>query len=313
VTGKEIVDSLLRLLEIVLSWPLAVLVVILLVRRHVPVMIAELSQRLTKAPSGWEFMREIREELTTVREELTTVRKGVERLEERIAFEPSEALTPRLQTQLEAALSAFQDYFHKLGYETKSGQIAVSVRPKVEGYANYDGSLNRINLDASVGDDSDVMFREYAHHVLGSLAGVRFESWPRVQQEIEHGLADYFPCSYNNDPLLAGKFARQALDRPYVRNLDNTRNFSEQPSSSDTPHDQGEVWGAVFWEIRHLLGQEKADRLLFSAWAADPPSRRDGGRASSFARLVIETSRTLDQGRHVEQIREVFEHPGLKL
>jgi hypothetical protein len=57
-SAKEIADSVLRFLEIVVSWPVIILIVILVVRRQLPSLVAtvvpQLAQRITEAP-GLKF------------------------------------------------------------------------------------------------------------------------------------------------------------------------------------------------------------------------------------------------------------------
>ena len=110
---KEIVDALIRLLGIIVSWPLILLCFLLLIRRELPKIIAKLSERVTKGPFGFEF--------TELQQKVQLLGQKVEQLE-KLRFEPSAALTPDLQTHLQESLDAFQAYFGKLGYKSKAGK-----------------------------------------------------------------------------------------------------------------------------------------------------------------------------------------------
>jgi CheY-like chemotaxis protein len=54
-TGKDIMDRSLRFLEILISWPVLLLIVVFVVRRQLPVLVSKLADRITKAPGGFEF------------------------------------------------------------------------------------------------------------------------------------------------------------------------------------------------------------------------------------------------------------------
>ncbi len=83
-SGKEIVDSLLRLLEILVSWPTLFLVMLLLIRHQLPEIVSVLSERITKAPAGWELLREVKEDVKVVRADIKTLETRVERIDERL-------------------------------------------------------------------------------------------------------------------------------------------------------------------------------------------------------------------------------------
>jgi hypothetical protein len=61
----EVVDAVLRLLKALISWPLVLLVVVIIVRHQLPTLITDLTRRLRKAPGGFEF-NELKEQVATV-------------------------------------------------------------------------------------------------------------------------------------------------------------------------------------------------------------------------------------------------------
>jgi hypothetical protein len=162
--------------------------------------------------------------------------------------------------------------------------------------------------------DTDVLYREYAHHVLNLLVPDREQ---QVYAEIESGLADYFTCSFTNDPVFAENAAKKVFKKAYgfkqdyIRNLDNNLKFSNLPPN---PHYQqlGEIWGGAFWEIRQLLKPEVADRLLFSTWKTMASSENLNDRGESFVISLLEQSKSIEGGKYNDQIRSIFEDRGLK-
>lgn len=216
-----------------------------------------------------------------------------------------------------ASFASYQIHLQGLGYNSKTGLVGVLVYPEVAGYAHYDQVRNSIVVGKAFAGDVDVIFREYTHHALMSVVNGNF-SHP-VLSAIESSLADYFPCSFNNDAIVGEESAPELrrlsggrFDKPYVRNLENSRNFGEITMRS-SPQDAGEVWGGAFWEMRGLLKRERADKLLFSTWVALQPSDTLNNPASSFVGKLLEISRALEGGVHTERIRGVFGRRGLKL
>lgn len=217
---------------------------------------------------------------------------------------------------------SYRNYLQGLGYISKTGHVGVTVYPQVTGYAAYyDQRRNSIVVGEAFAGDVDVIFREYTHHALMSVVVKGTLGQPDLRA-IESSLADYFPCSFNNDAIFGEKSAPEfrrlsggRFDKPYVRNLENNRSFGE--ITTRLPHqdagDAGEVWGGAFWEMRGLLKRERADKLLFSTWVALQPSDTLNNPASSFVGKLLEASRALEGGAHTEQIRGVFGRRGLKL
>ena len=77
-------------------------------------------------------------------------------------------------------------------------------------------------------------------------------------------------------------------------------------------NDGSEIWGAAFWQIRELLGQEDADRLLAKTWQAFGP--RDSQTASfyaSFVESLVENSKGVGDGSQVEAVRAIFVRRGI--
>jgi hypothetical protein len=104
----EVVDAILRLFEALISWPLVLLVVVIIVRHQLPALIVDLTRRLRKAPGGFEF--------DELRDQVATVAERVKNIEEAVSFRQSAALTPALEQQLQTSLSRFYEYLKALGF-----------------------------------------------------------------------------------------------------------------------------------------------------------------------------------------------------
>jgi hypothetical protein len=258
-------------------------------------------------------------EVGTLSQEVKTLATTVTKIAELVDFKPSAALTEDLRAKLNSSFASYQSYLQKLGYRSETGQVDVGVYidPQLKDNAYYDGSRNLIVLGEPFADDTDVIFREYTHHAL--MSAVKDTRNNPDWAAIESGLADYFPCSFSNDALFGEKstlvfqklYGKQ-FDKPYIRNLENSRKFSEM-SQGSFPQIVGEIWGGAFWEMRGLLGQDAADKLLFTAWVALRPSDTLNDPAASFVNKLLETAQSLPGGgTQPGQIRLVFERRGLR-
>jgi len=69
-----------------------------------------------------------------------------------------------------------------------------------------------------------------------------------------------------------------------------------------------ETWGSIFWQMRQLLGQVAADKLLFDAWFALHPDDVQTDRGASFLRKLLEIDTA-----HQSQIKAIFAGRGLTL
>lgn len=299
---NDIINDVLRLLEILISWPVILLVIILLVHRKLPDIISSLAQRVTKAPGGFEFIAELKEDVKTLKTRVTEI-------EEEIHFIPSPALTVKLQQELKSALSKFRTYVQKLGFKHEENPVGLFVDPEFEG-SKYDELRHRIVIGEDLAIDNDVAFREYMNYVLLSKVGDADRSTAYI--EIESGLAYYFPCSFNNHALFAPELVKEFGPSYTFADLSNNQKFTKIRSSYKFSSQlQGEIWGAAFWEMRQLLDQVPADKLLFDTWFALRPSDRHISRIDFARRLLISASSN-ESEEHVRQIQAIFENRGLK-
>src|SRR5215467_12551266 len=123
-SAKDTVDAILKLLEIIISWPVILLVVMVVARKELLSLILKLADRMTKAPGGFEF--------ATLQQRVEKISAQVEKLE-KAAFEPSSVLTPKLQAELQASFDAYQAYLFGLGYKPPTeGQVKIFVDAKLE-------------------------------------------------------------------------------------------------------------------------------------------------------------------------------------
>ncbi|MCZ6681233.1 MAG: M36 family metallopeptidase, partial [Candidatus Poribacteria bacterium] len=172
-----------------------------------------------------------------------------------------------------------------------------------EGTGTASGGLNNLARDA------DILYHEYTHGVVNRITrlGIRQDDFGGAMNE---AYADYFPCSFFDDPDL-GEWSVSNLRG--LRNLDNDNRFPDEiflPGTSRTEvHFTGLIWGGGLWSLRERIGARDADRIIFDSLSFLP---RDG--SANFQKgltALLAADRALFDVEHQDSIREVFNARGI--
>jgi len=182
---------------------------------------------------------------------------------------------PFTEVNLYHQITRIRDYF-----TTVHG---VSFQQDLLGFANYhengqpfdNAFFSPINMSQSVlvlgqgtsadfGYDADVIFHEFTHYVIDTVAhlsGQYFDEWGRLALTgaINEGLADYFSCSNFDDPTV-GEYALGT----YARDLSQQNGVCPDDIYGE-PHMDGEIIGGVTWQIHEAIGAVEADDAIFGA------------------------------------------------
>ena len=172
-----------------------------------------------------------------------------------------------------------------------------------EGTGTANGGLNNLARDA------DVLYHEYTHAVVDRITalGIRPNDMGRAMNE---AYADYFPCSFFNDPDMGEWSVSSARG---LRNLDNNNRFPdhlfEPHTGAPEEHFTGLIWGGACWTLRERIGQRDADPLIFNSLFFLP---RDGSANFQIGLTVLlQVDESIFDGAHQETIREVFNARGI--
>jgi hypothetical protein len=211
------------------------------------------------------------------------------------------------QVSLQAMLSRYTKYLDNIGFPEDTVSIQIGDGKDVNAW--YDPNTKAMFIDPIFAGDVDAPRREYTHHVLSKI--ITFEEQNQPMQQIESGLADYFPCSFADRPGFGEIVAAVInLGKPYVRILNNSRRFDETAKRGGEVQDRGEIWGGAFWELRSVLGRDLADRLLVRAWqsVASPLAEQDTAR--KFIDALLSNAIGIASDRQVTAIRTTFRKRG---
>jgi len=213
-------------------------------------------------PGGWKFeFRELKKEITQHLEaegqKVQEINTRIKRVEE---FFFSGAITPDLRDSLLTSLRQYHKYMQEVGFKLPENTPDIHIASEHEkdpilgdasNNAYYDGQENRIVIGEKIANEKHIVLREYTHHILMDL--LKDKSIEFQMKALESGLADYFPCSFKNDPNYWG------------RSIINQHLFSE-PFEQWDYWSRGSIWGGVLWEIRGKLAAGRVDQIALTTW-----------------------------------------------
>lgn len=254
---------------------------------------------------------DLQAELIRRRAQLDAIPQVVDRLNalEKVTFERSPGVGEDLTKFLQASLDGFARYLDGVGF-VKGNPVSVFVSTSSDDANNafFDQSTRRITVGAKIARDPDAIYREFTHYALGETGPLGASN---ARAALESGLADYYPCSYRNDPRfgrIAGVVFGGAASAG-IRQLDNQKKFPP-PGKELDQFEMAEIWGGAFWDLRASIGQSITDRLLLRMWQRTPPNERDLARLAS---ALVTADQADHGGAHVQVIRQIFARRGLRL
>jgi len=208
-----------------------------------------------------------------------------------------------------------QDRLQSLGFTNVNAERQlVDAHAGSEDQSIYNVLDDRLEFgDGGVDDaeDADVIVHEYGHAMqfdqVGSF-GVTGDGGAMGE-----GFGDFLAVLFhesarpNWDPLFASWDASSIVSRnpPFLRRVDRDKVFPRD--FVDEPHDDGEIWSRLLWDLRLLLGPDDALRLIVEAhFYLTPRARfRDGVNALIVANIA------LHDGRDDATIRSLMTERGL--
>ena len=264
-------------------------------------------------------------DVSTLANDVRGLADKVERLEQ-IQFEQSSALLPEIKVAIENEIKVYRAYLQSLGYHPPATDVKVFLDPSLTNNAYYDGE--RLVIGHKLATMPDVIYRIYTERIIKETKPEAWDTPSWKVTAIYSGLADYFPCSYQGDPKFGVKYVttlrnqlpREMAQRGYLRNLVNKRSFpvgSGTDSQMHEMHDEGEIWGGAFWDIRTALGCkdsarcETADKIVLASWTAldlKPLETVD----LRLAQQIVQNIRQSAGADQADKVRNAFARRGLQ-
>jgi hypothetical protein len=254
---------------------------------------------------------------------LSELASKVESIEEKIRVESSS--TPAAKTKkLISALQDFQRYFQKMGFKAPKGEVKIIIDDKLRLNSHYILASNTVRVSPELVDDFDFTLHQYVHRALSAVNEPATDTPSLQLGGISEALADYFTCSFTGNPLVGEKsvhlfqkaHGKDKFPNNFLRNLKNNRSFNEidpkDPLTTEV-HSVGEIWGGAFWEVRELLGQALADKLLFATWKAMVAADFQGKSGTKFVKRLLEQHEQFEDGSKGKQIAAIFKRRDLDL
>jgi Zn-dependent metalloprotease len=161
-------------------------------------------------------------------------------------------------------------------------------------------------------EDAEIILHEYGHSIQD--AQVPGFGASKEAGAMGEGFGDYLAASFFNDAKPAhlqncvGSWDATAYskdDPPCLRRLDSKKRY---PKDIDGEvHDDGEIWSACLWQIRHAMGRKAADKLILSHHFL---LQKDASFEDA-AEALIQADQQLNGGANGAAIRDVFIRRGI--
>lgn len=276
-----------------------------------------LEDALKSATKGAEA---IRTKVAALEKQGESLRSDVAQLQKCVFGDPEAT-----KAGLASALSGFRAHMVEIGFAADAPTLPIEIDPKnmvSNAYSYYDKKRQRIVLSSCAAGDTGMVFHEYGHYVLEHLLGFdEYKANDRGLDAVELGLASYFACSYQNDPVLgrpqaqAGA-AQPAADAEPLIDLENRRMLADAGSIAADDFQKlqelADAWGGLFWQIRKAIGPQLADRAMLAAWRSlPPPGAKNHPYSAEMAAQLLSQVRTRAGAQQEDVIRRLFKDRAL--
>ena len=135
--------------------------------------------------------------------------KKLRRAAERVVFRYSPEIRIDQRQALEEIVLPYRTYLAKVGHRPEAAQVEVFLQVVNSEAINklnafYNPKTRRVEIPSKLIEMPDVVRRAFTHYALSSAHNIQKLRQPVAA--IDLGLADYFPCSFQNDPKIGRRY-----------------------------------------------------------------------------------------------------------
>jgi hypothetical protein len=201
-------------------------------------------------------------------------------------------------------MDKFRGWLTSRGFRNLPDLPEIVIEPPSFLNTYYAPGDNTAHFGFTVGNDPDIIVQTFFMVALQSLAP---SSNKEETKALLLGCADYFACSYNENPYLGEEFASAAgLESGWIRDLTQVILLRE---SVGDHYAMSLIWSGACWELRELFGAEYVDsgvRVTLTKIGRDS-TIKDAANV-----LMKELSLRIDE-QVVDAVQKVFQKRGVKL
>jgi Zn-dependent metalloprotease len=213
-------------------------------------------------------------------------------------------------------IDRMQRYIQRLGFDNVNRRpIPVNTAGQKDDNSFYSPVTKSLAFGTGGVDDAEdaeIILHEYGHSIQDAQVP-GFGASPEAGAMGE-GFGDYLAASFFADAKPArlrecvGSWDATAYspeDPPCLRRVDSNKRYPRDIVNE--VHADGEIWSACLWQIRGLLGGERADKLVLAHHFLIP---RDATFADAAQALVL-ADRQMNGGANEAAIRDIFVRRGI--
>jgi hypothetical protein len=246
------------------------------------------------------------------------IKQEVTDLKTKFTFQTDNRVSDDLKSKLDAALQQFQAYLRKIGFRADENvEISIGhLEGTISKYApaGKDGK-DKIFIEARFASEPDPLFLEYGRHVLLGERPPNLSVPPSSERNwdydaINAGVARYYACSFQDRPIFwpnAPADARSASSDLRIAGKVITAAADWEWSTRAG----AALWGALCWNLRETLGQQRADELLRETWFLLDERDPSKVEPEKFREHLVNSAQKIENGKFVSEINEILKRRGL--
>jgi hypothetical protein len=242
------------------------------------------------------------QETSALAGQVSELSQKVSQIEEEIKSAPA----AKISENTLSTLRSFQKYVEQLGFKSKNRAPMLLDTKDVtpgNGATSFNDDNNTMIIMTKHAEDLQLILESYVAHVLRSQANFSEAaySWEAGVPFFAayNGISAYLACSFLNDPKIAYRHA-------------SLSESIKQPSRIAVAEQGIEFWGGLFWDIRTLLTQPVADRLVASSWLATQPPQNAADFPDQLVKTLLDTYKSTSDSKNLERLRETLQTRSFK-